>query len=50
LAEGWFSEEPAQALFAGLAAHSFLPLEKPASAAFGLVLGTAGHSVGWPIA
>ena len=50
LAEGWFSEEPSQALFAGLAAHSFLPLEKPASAAFGLVLGTAGHSVGWPIA
>jgi len=39
----------AQALFAGLAAHSFLPLEAPLSAAFGLVLGAAGHAIGWPI-
>ena len=43
-----FSDEPARALFAGLAAHSFLPLSAPASAAFGLVLGAAGHAVGWP--
>jgi phytoene dehydrogenase-like protein len=43
-----FSEEPARALFAGLAGHSFLPLSAPASAAFGLVLGAAGHAVGWP--
>jgi phytoene dehydrogenase-like protein len=43
-----FSGEPARALFAGLAAHSFLPLSAPASAAFGLVLGAAGHAVGWP--
>jgi phytoene dehydrogenase-like protein len=49
LAEGLFAEEPARALFAGLAAHSFLPLEKALSAAFGLVLGVAGHSVGWPL-
>jgi len=40
--------EPARALFAGLAGHSFLPLSAPASAAFGLVLGAAGHAVGWP--
>jgi phytoene dehydrogenase-like protein len=43
-----FSGEPARALFAGLAGHSFLPLSAPASAAFGLVLGAAGHAVGWP--
>ena len=43
-----FSDEPARALFAGLAGHSFLPLSAPASAAFGLVLGAAGHAVGWP--
>ena len=45
-----FKEERARALFAGLAAHSTLPLESPVSAAFGLVLGIAGHAVGWPIA
>ncbi len=43
-----FSGDPARALFAGLAGHSFLPLSAPASAAFGLVLGAAGHAVGWP--
>src|SRR5204863_5678726 len=44
-----FKDEPARALFAGIAAHSFLPLEAPVSSAFGLVLGLAGHVVGWPI-
>jgi phytoene dehydrogenase-like protein len=44
-----FKQPPARALFAGIAAHSFLPLEATASAAFGLVLGLAGHAVGWPI-
>jgi phytoene dehydrogenase-like protein len=41
---------PARALFAGNAAHSFLALEAPGTAAFGLLLGAAGHAVGWPIA
>jgi phytoene dehydrogenase-like protein len=50
LARRAFRGEKARALFAGLAAHSILPLEKPLSAAFGLVLGAAGHAVGWPIA
>ena len=45
----WFSGEPARALFAGLAAHSFLPLERVPSAAFGLVLAMTGHGPGWPI-
>jgi phytoene dehydrogenase-like protein len=40
----------AQALFAGNVAHSFLPLEQPGTAAFGLLLTVAAHAVGWPIA
>jgi len=49
LARNRFSGEPARALFAGLAAHSFLPMEQVGSAAFGLVLGLMGHAVGWPL-
>jgi phytoene dehydrogenase-like protein len=49
LAKFVFKGEPARALFAGIAAHSFLPLEAPVSSAFALVLGLAGHAVGWPI-
>jgi phytoene dehydrogenase-like protein len=44
-----FRTEPARALFAGLAAHSVLPLEAFGSAAFGWVLAIAAHAVGWPI-
>jgi phytoene dehydrogenase-like protein len=43
-----FRGETARGLFAGLAAHSMLPLERPPSAAFGLMLGLLGHAVGWP--
>jgi len=50
LARVLFRGEQARTLFAGLAAHSMLPLERPVSAAFGLVLGVLGHAVGWPIA
>jgi phytoene dehydrogenase-like protein len=49
LAKTFFKQESARALFAGIAAHSFLPLEAPVSSAFGFVLGIAGHAVGWPI-
>jgi phytoene dehydrogenase-like protein len=49
LAKRSFKGEATRALFAGIAAHSFLPLEAPASSAFALVLGLAGHAVGWPI-
>ena len=48
LARTLFSQEPARALFAGLAAHSVLPLEHPPSAAIGMMLQIAGHAVGWP--
>src|SRR5437867_8929639 len=44
-----FKKEAARALFGGIAAHSFLPLEALGSSAFALVLGLAGHAVGWPI-
>jgi phytoene dehydrogenase-like protein len=42
-----FSTERARALFAGHAAHSALPLERAASAGFGLVLCAAAHVDGW---
>jgi phytoene dehydrogenase-like protein len=46
----WHFENPrTQALFAGLAAHSFLSLDEPLSTAVGLVLGAAAHAVGWPV-
>jgi len=48
LANSQFQGERARALFAGMAAHSMLPLEQGLSAAFGLTLGIAGHAVGWP--
>jgi phytoene dehydrogenase-like protein len=44
-----FKHTAARALFAGLCAHSFLPLGRTASSAVGLVLATAGHCAGWPI-
>ena len=49
LAESHFRGKRARALFAGVAAHSMLPLDHWGSAAFGLVLGIAGHAVGWPV-
>lgn len=49
LARGRFAGERGRALFAGLAAHSLLPLTRSPSAAFGLVLGLLGHRVGWPL-
>ena len=50
LARARFQTEPARALFAGIAAHSMLPLTAPTTAAGGLVLGLMGHAFGWPMA
>lgn len=50
LANARFRTERARALFAGLAAHSMLSLDQYFTASFPLVLATAGHAVGWPIA
>ena len=38
----------ARALFAGLAAHSFLPLDAPITASFALIFGATAHASGWP--
>ena len=45
-----FRTREARGLFAGIAAHAMVPLEAPATASFGLVLATAAHAVGWPLA
>jgi phytoene dehydrogenase-like protein len=49
LARLLFRTTEARALFAGLVGHSILPLERPLTSAFGLVLGLLGHAVGWPL-
>ncbi len=46
---GRFRSAHARALFAGVAAHSILPLEEAAGGAYALVLLAAAHAVGWPI-
>jgi len=50
LARTKFRGDQARAVFAGMSAHSILPLNAPASASFGLMLGTLAHGVGWPMA
>lgn len=49
LARSRFEGDAARALFAGIAAHAMLRLDRPLSASFGLVLGTFAHAVGWPM-
>jgi phytoene dehydrogenase-like protein len=49
LADAKFKTARTRALFAGLAAHSFLNLDAPLSSAVGLMLGAAAHAVGWPV-
>jgi len=46
---GRFRDPRTRALFAGLAAHSFLSLDEPLSAAFGILMAVPAHAVGWPI-
>jgi phytoene dehydrogenase-like protein len=47
LARGVFAASPARALFAGVAAHGMLPLDRLPTAAFGLVLNVMAHVAGW---
>jgi phytoene dehydrogenase-like protein len=49
LAASTFRNERTRALFAGMAAHSFLKMDDPLSAAFGVLLAVSAHAVGWPI-
>ncbi len=39
-----------KALFGGVAAHAFSPLDRPLSSAVGMALTTACHRLGWPVA
>jgi phytoene dehydrogenase-like protein len=50
LAKMLFRGERARAVFAGMAVHAMIPLERPATAAFGLMLGILAHGIGWPMA
>ena len=45
-----FATEEARALFGGCAAHSFLPLDRPLTSSFGLLLAACAHRAGWPVA
>ncbi|HXS58071.1 MAG TPA: NAD(P)/FAD-dependent oxidoreductase [Hanamia sp.] len=44
-----FKTAEAQAVFAGLAAHSMLPLNKLTTSSIALVLNTVAHINGWPL-
>ena len=44
-----FRTERTRALFAGLAAHSFLSLDESLSGAMGMLMAVSAHAVGWPI-
>jgi phytoene dehydrogenase-like protein len=50
LAERWFQDTRARALFAGNSCHSILPLEDMSTGSFGIMLSMMGHAVGWPMA
>lgn len=50
LANSRFKTERARAFFAGMAAHSILPLENLSTSGVGLMLAILGHAVGWPFA
>lgn len=41
--------DDARALFSGVAAHTIAPMPSLVSSGAGLMLGTLGHAVGWPI-
>src|SRR2546426_5087114 len=45
-----FATERASALFAGLEAHSVLPLDAPLTASFALMFSVATHVASWPLA
>jgi phytoene dehydrogenase-like protein len=46
----WFRTAEGQALFGGVAAHTFRPLHYPMTSAVGLGIITAGHRHGWAVA
>ncbi len=46
----WFRTEQARALFGGASAHMFTRLDRPLTAAMGLMFLAGGHRYGWPVA
>jgi phytoene dehydrogenase-like protein len=48
LADAYFKTLGARALFAGCAAHAFLPFDRATTSAIGLVLLLVAHAHGWP--
>jgi phytoene dehydrogenase-like protein len=50
LAHARFRRAPARAMFAGVAAHSMVPLDYAGTAGFGLALNIAAHTAGFPVA
>jgi phytoene dehydrogenase-like protein len=44
-----FHSPRTRALFAGLAAHSFLAFDESLSAAFAILMAVSAHAVGWPV-
>ncbi|MCW2856846.1 MAG: FAD-dependent oxidoreductase [Marmoricola sp.] len=48
-AKRW-KDDPARALYMGVAAHAFGRLDTPLSGSVGLMLTAAGHRAGWPVA
>ncbi len=48
-AKHW-KDDPARALYMGVAAHAFGRLDTPLSGSVGLLLAAAGHRAGWPVA
>ncbi len=49
LTRSHFTNPRARAVFAGLAAHSFLSLDRPLTAGIGLMFAASLHAIGWPI-
>ncbi len=45
-----FRTPTARALWGGIAAHTFRPLDQPLTSAIGLGIGAAGHRYGWQVA
>lgn len=50
LAMSRFEGRRARALFGGISAHTLSPPDHPLTSAFGLMLASAAHAVGWPFA
>lgn len=46
----WFRTEKARALYGGIAAHLYSRLDRPLTAALGLMIAASGHRFGWPVA